>query len=270
MEPPDKVANAVLEADLWIEFAVQYLLYTEARFRATAAGCRYACLSGMTSEMCIRTIGQVDQFKVIEMGNILVALFKEAKSIRVTSELGTDISATMSGEAHQSGGFGEAPGSLVMLSGQACHLPLVETIDGEIVADGVIWPPDDIGILQNQVRLTVRAGKIIDVQGRWEAERYSNWLESFQDPALYQLAHYCYGFNPGVEKPSGRIVEDERVFGALTFGFGSTPERNAASHTDCVILTPSVELDDILLMKNGIFMHPQVTNLCQELKVAGY
>ena len=48
MEPPAPVAAALAKADVWIEFAVQYILYTEARRKATEADSRYACLALMS------------------------------------------------------------------------------------------------------------------------------------------------------------------------------------------------------------------------------
>lgn len=38
---------------------------------------------------------------------------------------------------------------------------------------------------------------------------------------MFRLAHYSIGFNPGVTKPTGRIVEDERLFGCIEMGIGS-------------------------------------------------
>ncbi|HLT19952.1 MAG TPA: hypothetical protein VKZ96_10890, partial [Thermomicrobiales bacterium] len=40
MEPPAPVAAALKAADVWFEFGVQYILYTDARVEATKAGCR--------------------------------------------------------------------------------------------------------------------------------------------------------------------------------------------------------------------------------------
>ncbi|MFA9406712.1 MAG: hypothetical protein ACERKX_12940 [Anaerolineales bacterium] len=96
-EPPATIAEALKSADVWIEFAVQYILYSEARQEATKHGSRYACLSGMDTEMCVRTIGQVDQSKVMMMGDVLVRLFTEAQEIIVTRKKGTHIVAQMSG-----------------------------------------------------------------------------------------------------------------------------------------------------------------------------
>ena len=71
------------------------------------------------------------------------------------------------------------------------------------------------------VKLTVEKGVVTKVEGGRDADIFRNWLASYQDPASYRLAHYSLGFNPGVMAPTGRIVEDERVFGGIEFGIGS-------------------------------------------------
>lgn len=86
---------------------------------------------------------------------------------------------------------------------------------------------------------------------------------------MYYVAHYAYGFNPGVSRLTGRIVEDERVFGSLTFGFGAG-RRKAASHTDCLIVRPSVYLDGVEIVHEGRYVHPNLVRLCKELRAPGY
>lgn len=270
IEPPSPVAGALARADIWIEYALQYILYTEARRKATEAGCRYGCLGGMDVDMFVRTIGKVNYPKMIALGDELASLIRNAKEMRITSLEGTDLSAKLTGEATQFGGIAREKGALIMLGGQVGHLPEEATIRGKIAVDGVIWPPAEIGVLKEPIELMIEDGCIKDVKGGATASTFQRWLSSFNDPNIYRLAHYSYGFNPGVSKPTGRIVEDERVMGSMTFGFGSTPTRKAASHTDCVILRPSVYLDGAEIEREGKYVHPNLVRLCQELGVAGY
>jgi len=270
MEPPAPVAGALARADVWIEYAVQYTLYTKARMAATEAGCRYACMSGMDVDMLVRSIGKVDYPKMIALGDELVRLIREAKEMRITSLEGTDLVAQLTPEVHQSGGIAHDKGALIMLGGQVGHLPEEETIEGTIVVDGEIWPPDEIGILDEPVELIIEQGAIKQVQGKSRAEMYRRWLDSFEDPNLFRMAHYAYGFNPGVSNLTGRIVEDERIFGSITFGFGSMSTRKAASHTDCVVLAPSIFLDGVEIEREGKYLHPELVRLCQELGAPGY
>jgi leucyl aminopeptidase (aminopeptidase T) len=106
-----------------------------------------------------------------------------------------------------------------------------------------------MGLLREPVSLTLESGRVTRVEGGGEAKRFEKWLAAFNDPNMYRLAHYSLGFNPGVTKASGRIVEDERVFGCIEMGIGSQGAQimgktwKAAAHTDGIVLNPTIILD---------------------------
>ena len=102
-----------------------------------------------------------------------------------------------------------------------------------------------------------------------EATIFSHWLESFGHPKAYLMDHACYGFNPGVTRPSGRILEDERVFGCMQFGLGAT-EYGSPAHTDGVVLNPSVWLDGLQIEEEGRYLHPELVALCVDMGASGY
>ena len=112
--------------------------------------------------------------------------------------------------------------------------------------------------------------------GGTEAEIYKNWLYSFDDPNMLRLAHYSQGFNPGVRKVTGRIVEDERVFGCMEFGIGSQGIKiggahwSASSHSDGIVLRPTIILDGKKLEENGVYVDSEACKICKELGIAGY
>ncbi|MFQ8898474.1 MAG: hypothetical protein ACLR71_09840 [[Clostridium] scindens] len=116
----------------------------------------------------------------------------------------------------------------------------------------------------------------MDVTGGPEAEIYKKWLHSFDDPNMLRLAHYSQGFNPGVRKVTGRIVEDERVFGCMEFGIGSQGIKiggkhwSAASHSDGIVLHPTIILDGENWKKTACMWMRRHARLCKELGIAGY
>jgi leucyl aminopeptidase (aminopeptidase T) len=83
------------------------------------------------------------------------------------------------------------------------------------------------------------------------------------------MDHACYGFNPGVVRSTGRILEDERIFGCMQFGIGAT-EFGSPAHTDGVVLNPSVWLDDIQIEQEGRYIHPELVELCHLMGMPGY
>jgi leucyl aminopeptidase (aminopeptidase T) len=79
-----------------------------------------------------------------------------------------------------------------------------------------------------------------------------------------------------VTKVSGRIVEDERIFGCIELGIGSQGAQimgktwSSASHTDGVILNPTILLDGVAMEKDGVYQLPALIDACRELGVPGY
>lgn len=270
-EPPAPVAAAVLQADWWIDFATAYLLYSPAYFSAVEAGCRHLAVGGMDVDMMVRTIGRVNYPALEKMKYRLNEISQEAEIIRVTSPAGTDL--TMRVDKAVDPFFSPPPkegGYAVMLGGQSGFLTIQQSFEGTLVFDGCISPPEDIGVLHSPVILHIERGVIDNIEGGPEAVRFKQWLDSFNDPLMFLMDHACYGFNPGVPRPTGRIVEDERVFGCMQFGIGPAWDGGAPSHTDGVVLNPSVWVDDLQIEEEGVYIYPELVELCREMDVEGY
>jgi leucyl aminopeptidase (aminopeptidase T) len=45
---------------------------------------------------------------------------------------------------------------------------------------------------------------------------------------------------------------------------------SAASHTDGIVLNPSIVLDGVAIEKDGVYVHPDVIEACHQLGVSGY
>ncbi len=272
LDPPPPVGRALTAADVWIEFAVAYTLYSNAHQEAIAAGCRYFCLSGMDVDMMVRTIGKVNYPLLEKMGSALYELSHQAKEIRITSPEGTDLVVQPDPQApptftHM--GAGEGGGYSQMLAGQSWFEELPDTFHGTLVFDGALWPPAELGLLKNPVELTIDKGRIVGIEGGTEAKTFQRWLEGFHEPSMYLVDHECYGFNPGVTRLTGRILEDERLFGCMQFGIGRA-RMGAPSHTDGIVTSPSVWADQVQLEDEGVYVHPRLAELCRQMGVSGY
>jgi len=271
-DPPPPVGRALSVADVWIEFAVAYTLYSNAHQEAIAAGCRYFCLPGMDVDMMVRTIGNVNYPLLEEMAGALYELSHQGKEIHITSPGGTDLVVRTDPQAPPAFtqmGAGEGGGYSQMLAGQSWFKELPDTFHGTLVFDGALWPPAELGLLRNPVRLTIDKGRIEAIDGGAEARTFQRWLEGFQDPSMYLVDHSCYGFNPGVTRLTGRILEDERLFGCMQFGIGRT-RMGAPSHTDGIVIGPSVWADEVQMEDEGVYVHPRLVELCQQMGVPGY
>ena len=278
IEPPAPVAGATLGADVWIELQLGYIMHSDAFRAAMERGTRYTCLTGLDVQMLVDTVAKVDYQGVRELGDKLVELMSAGEVIRITSANGMDISGRVGDRPiHVRGIPADKPGMSVMLAGQISFNPLEETQNGTLVFDGAVWPPDENGLIANPVTLTVENGVVTDIRGEGrDAAVFRSWMEAQDDPNMFRVAHWSLGYNPGVTKSTGRIVEDERVFGCVEFGIGTKgawiggEPWVAPAHTDGSNIAPSIYVDDVAIEEDGKYVHPELIEICRRLGVDGY
>ena len=270
---PTKTLTATLkEADAWVEFNNQWLLYSTPWDIAIEENkkLRYLCLVGMDADMMIRCVGRVDFPTLVKFQSKIVEMTKKAKRMRVTTPAGTDISFNNVPKRPVTleSGYADTPGPH-FLSGQIGWAPEFRSINGVIVFDGSLVPP--VGLLKELVKLHIKAGAVERINGGKEAVQFESWLKSFNDPNMLRLAHICYGFHPGA-KLTGNILEDERVWGCTEWGLGNVGPmylppngKKAASHTDGICLNSSVWLDNVQFTDKGKVIHPELTGLAKKL-----
>ena len=269
--PAEPLEAALKRADVWIEFNKAWLLYSTPWDRVIAEGSvRYICLVGMTKDMMVRNIGRVNVPVLLEFQRVLARLTKESRRMRITSPAGMDVEFENDPERPVfTEGDVNGPGDY-MLFGQVDWAPVEETINGTIVFDGSVWPPQELGLLREPISLEVEAGKVVRIEGGWEARVFERWLRSFNDPNMFNVAHISYGCNPGA-KLTGNILEDERVWGAVEWGLGNQAESfkgkfgPAKSHTDGICLAPTVRADGRYIIKDGEYVHPELKRLEKRL-----
>jgi len=278
---PVKALTAVLkEADAWAEFNNQWLLYSTPYDIAMKENkkLRHLNLVGMNPDMMTRCIGRVDYPTLHEFMEKITEITVDAKHVRLTTPAGEDVefdNAKIEGGKQNPNylitletGRADVPGSH-MMAGQILWTPDLESVNGTIVFDGSLVPP--CGKLEEPVRLTIRAGEIIKVEGGREAREFETWMRSFNHPRMLKLAHLSYGFNPGA-KLTGDIVEDERVWGCTEWGVGNIgailirPNGiPAPSHSDGICLNTSIWLDGKQIMEEGRQIDPDLAKLAQKL-----
>jgi leucyl aminopeptidase (aminopeptidase T) len=196
---------------------------------------------------------------------------QSARNMRITTKSGNDLTYKLLPEERIvlcDDGLARVPGAH-FLSGQICFFPDYPSIHGRLVFDGTIAPP--CGFLNESVVLDIDGGYVKQIQGGKKADELRSWLESFNDPNMFRLAHGCYGFHPGA-KLTGNVIEDERVWGCTEWGIGyvsptdAPPEGiPAKSHCDGICLNSSVWLDGIQIMEYGKIIHPGLKPLADAL-----
>jgi leucyl aminopeptidase (aminopeptidase T) len=123
----------------------------------------------MNMDSLVREIGRVDYPGLLEVGARLVELVQPGAVMQVSSAAGTQLEV-MNGPdlATHDGEYAQQPGACVSPPGLVTWTPDEASMQGTIVVDGTIWPPDELGRLHGRVVLTVASGQIVGIEGDYD------------------------------------------------------------------------------------------------------
>ena len=271
--PVEALAGLLKQSDAWAELNRKWLLYSSAHLEAVKENrrLRHLCLTGLTVDMMVRCIGRVDYPALKAFGEALARIVRDSRHMRMSTAAGEDVEFdNVPGRPVLcESGYADTPGTH-MMAGQIGWTPELESIDGTIVLDGSIAP--EIGSVRTPVRIRLRGGRVESVEGGQEARAYEGWLRSFNHPRMLTVAHTGLGFNPGA-RLSGDILQDQRVWGSSTWGFGSIgasllPPDGAAgpSHSDAVTLGTTLSADGRPILRDGAVVDEQLAELSRGLR----
>jgi leucyl aminopeptidase (aminopeptidase T) len=267
---PTVVGAAAAASDIWVACSWNELIYSEAWSAAMAARVLYVSYGGLDVDGFVRCVGQVDTPKLAAMGQRVMDLLRDAE-VHVSSAAGTDV--RFHNRGGEMGKFRMIAGPEripIMLAGQVTWEPNEASLEGVLVADGILSPPEEVGLIAEPVRFEVSAGRITNITGGREAMLLRRWLDMKGDPTLTRIAHASLGFNPGIPVPTGRILEDERAFGDIDFGWGAWVDRPAAGHFDFTCRQVSLSANGTKILREGRFVEPTLAALCREMGVPGH
>lgn len=271
--PSEALTALLCKFDVWIEMNSTILLYSDIWETAFAKNkkLRYTILADSSAASLLRVL---TGFDIKALGLFLEkvrALTVKAQTVRITSENGTDVSYDIDlnyafdyddGDLSMPK-FGTAPGYLNVV-------PKTGSMNGKIVFD-LLMNANVYGT-DNHLEFIMKDGKIADVVGGDEANNFKKYLSSFDDENMYKISHNMFGFNPSVRELCGEVVEDERIWGGVDFGFGHTSPMDmppngqpAKSHFDGIVGKASIYLDDAMIVSDGEVCHPELTNLADEV-----
>jgi len=265
--PAKALTAALCEVDVWIELNVPILLYSDIWETAMAKNkkLRYIIIGDSSIESMVRVFTGFDIPLLGKLLNRVKEMTMVAQKIRITSANGTDVTyETNKNYAfdiddgdYSKPIFGTAPGYVNVV-------PKIGSMNGTIVFD-VLMNAD---LNKGSVTFEMKDGQITNVIGGKESEKFADYLAAFNDPNMYKISHNMLGMNPNIHTLSGEIVEDERIWGGVDFGFGHTSPidmppigQPAKSHFDGVVAKATIYLDDQVIIKEGEVCHPDLVEL---------
>lgn len=252
-EPPPPVTEAMKSASAIVVVTTISITYSKAVEEATKAGARILLAPAITEEIMARTI-PIDYETLVLKTQKGLELLRRTRRVKLTTEAGTDL--TMEFTSERKGfvvdGLCLAPGEKDWVPAGSCHMaPLEGSAEGKLVVDVSLVP---CGLLKSPVEMTVRKGRVVNIQGGKEAKVYEEFLSSFEDSNVYNLGEIGIGTNPQA-RYTGVPIEDERVEGGVIIGIGQNILHGgvvkAKTHTDAIVLSPNLEMDGKMIIESG-------------------
>ena len=271
--PAKPLTAALCKVDVWIELQSSILLYSHIWETAMAKNkkLRYLIIADSSIQSLMRTFVGFNIKTLSNLLNKVKDMTEASKVITIMSSNGTNVSYETdlnyvfdldSGD-YSKPKFGTAPGYVNIV-------PKTGSMNGNIVFD--LLMNANVYNTENRVEFIMKDGKIDDVIGGAEADKFKSYLASFDDPNMYKISHNMFGFNPNVRNMCGEVVEDERIWGGVDFGFGHTSPMDmpplgqvAKSHFDGVVGKVSIFLDDVQIVDDGEVCHPELKSLAYKL-----
>ena len=228
-------------------------------FLATELKVRHGHMIGidealMADGMC------ADYDEVFRITNQVYDMVKNAQTIHVTSEKGSDVTATFhrdwkwipcNGRYHEQGKWGNLP------EGEVFTAPA--TVDGTLVCDVLgDYFSEKYGVLKNPLVLNVKGGYITDVSCEDDniAQDVRDYL--FSVPNGNRAGEFAIGTLTSLKKLVGNLLQDEKMPG-LHVAFGNPypqftgADWDASIHVDVIPSRCTIEVDGRVIMRDGQF-----------------
>jgi leucyl aminopeptidase (aminopeptidase T) len=252
-EPPGPAAAAMAAADVVLCAASTSLYHTTAKATAQRGGARGVFNAPYRAEAWRAGAMTADFAAIRVRAERLAALWRTTRETRVTSPAGTDLRATVEGREPMAWltGICRNAGEVSALPGGEVSLPPIEgTAEGTVVWERVA---SDLGALEGPVRITVRAGRAVKIEGDAAADRLRSIVESVVDAD--NIGEIGIGLNPAA-RIADEITEAKKAFGTVHIALGDSANEYGGLvecdvHLDGLVMEPTVEFDGVPVVVAG-------------------
>jgi 2,5-dihydroxypyridine 5,6-dioxygenase len=202
-------------------------------------------------------------------------LMENASTIRITSPSGTDLVMDKSGRpAHTQHGIADVPGRWDNFAfGCVSSTPHEDSASGVLVVEPPAAISPLVSFAHDQIKLTIKGGKIVEIAGGLEAKLLRRYLEMSGDPESFGTSHVGWGTHKraGIGAGGGwlnLVSYLHNAYGTLLIAFGDSyhprtakfsgggGQRHARSHCDIGGLEVDFYLDDKLICSGGQIVEP--------------
>ena len=198
--------------------------------------------------------------EVFTLTNTIYDLVRDAHTIHVTSEKGSDVTATFNkdwqwipchGHYHEQGKWGNLPEGEVFTA--------LATVDGVLVCDVLgDYFSEKYGVLQYPLVITVKNGYVTEVSSEDKAIAQEVHDYLFSVPNGNRAGEFAIGTLTSLKKLVGNLLQDEKMPG-LHVAFGNPypqftgADWDAKIHVDVIPSRCTIEVDGRVIMRDGEF-----------------
>lgn len=250
-EPPNDIANDMLNYNVNILVTSKSLTHTDARKKASEKGVRIVTLPGIKEVTMNRCI-DIDYDMLKERNEKISEILNKGNNVKITTKLGTDLRFDISGRnaLGDDAGIYDKPGSFGNLpAGESYIAPVEGSANGIYFVDAT---QAGIGKLTNPIKITVKDGFATEIEG--EGSEILNKLLDDVGKKARNIAEFGIGTNDKAII-SGNVLEDEKVFGTCHIALGNNTgfggKVNVPLHLDGIINKPTIFVDDKKIMDEG-------------------
>lgn len=248
-EPPERIAEAMKEADVFIALPIKSISHTEARREANDSGTRGALLPGIDKEIWNGAL-QADYFNVKEITEKAIKKAEGVETIKIKTDKGTNLRLEVDPQHFT------ADKGIMHNNGETGNLPAGEIFTGPIKAEGKLVTEENI-FGEEQVKLNISGGKIKSIENAPEDSNITETVENVD--GADNLAEFGFGTNPEAYQV-GYPLQDEKILGTVHIAIGDNcfcfPEGHdrqveSSIHWDFVLQNPTVWFDDEKVLDEG-------------------
>ena len=198
---------------------------------------------------------RADYEALYKEGQALAALWRQAKTIHLSTPAGTDLRAPIASEAVVvECGFATEPGLEAAFSdGEVSQMPQQGGAEGVVVVDG---PIAHIGQPDSPIHLRISQGRITHVDGDCrQADELREIIDSIEHAD--NIAEIGIGLNPDCRQ-NGDFEEEKKGRGNVHVAIGDNVfyggDVHSPVHMDMVLYRPTVILDKRVIVEEGTVM----------------
>jgi aminopeptidase len=222
--------------------------------------CRHGHMIGIND--LLMTDGMVaDYDEIYRVTRRVYDIARQARTISVSTALGTDLVATFSpslrwipcdGRYWEQGRWGNLP------EGETFTCPA--SVDGVIAAEEMgDWFTEKYGMLTPPLRIVIKAGRMASVESpdAQLAAEVREYMSQHSDSN--RVGEFAIGTNIGLKRIVGNFVQDEKFPGVHIafgdpYGFGTKADWSCPSHVDALASHATVTVDGRAIMEQGRFL----------------